>query len=372
MVRQISNGVNQNERPIDSFAKRAIGILQKEYLVIGKTRVSAFTSCTVLAFFLGMTLTIGFLASRTGTFEESEAARVQRQSKPVWSRWSKAQEGNCQGKTSALTKCREVKLRKRIIEQGKKKTITVQGFQTRTCIRNCKFPLPSPFTNTWLLVATHRGTPLPLEAMNFICGDAVISTKEWIIREANKYGAGKPFSNIKCIPNQIFLPEELWQGDTVMVEGQEIIVPLNASGTIQLLEATSQAVKKAKYVTVIHYVPYDIQFANFVYDTKYDFGFIKTPAPSIPFYPPLDVNNYSEEFIHELMHKLGATDKYFSSPQQACLIDPATGEEYSGYDIMCHRIPQWDGFITPPLTELIVTDPTAKEIKWLTQDEIHR
>lgn len=125
-------------RPIDAFVKRSMGALQKEYLVIGKTRVSAFTSWTVLAFFLGVTIAIGFLASRTGTFEQSEAARAPRTPKPVYSRWSKAQEGNCEGKTSATAQCRAVKLRKRIIEQGKRKTIAVQGFQTRSCTKNCE------------------------------------------------------------------------------------------------------------------------------------------------------------------------------------------------------------------------------------------
>lgn len=128
--------MNDDERPIDTFVKRSMETMQKEYLVIGKTRVSRFTSWTVLAFFLGMTLTIGFLASRTGTLEQSEAARAPRVPKPVYSRWSKAQEGSCEGKTSATQQCRLSKVRKRIIEGGKR--ITVQGFQTRSCVKNCE------------------------------------------------------------------------------------------------------------------------------------------------------------------------------------------------------------------------------------------
>ncbi|MBI3334982.1 MAG: hypothetical protein HY001_00595, partial [Candidatus Portnoybacteria bacterium] len=67
--------MNFPPRPVDAFVKRSMGVLSKEYLVIGKTRVSRLTSWAVLAFFLGMTLAIGFLASRSGTFEGSEAAK---------------------------------------------------------------------------------------------------------------------------------------------------------------------------------------------------------------------------------------------------------------------------------------------------------
>ena len=68
------------------------------------------------------------------------------------------------------------------------------------------------------------------------------------------------------------------------------------------------------------------------------------------------------------MHKLGVSDKYYDGPEQACKIDPATGQQYNGYDIMCHRITDpagGYGYITPSLSELIISEPTAKELGWL-------
>jgi hypothetical protein len=80
----------------------------------------------------------------------------------------------------------------------------------------------------------------------------------------------------------------------------------------------------------------------------------------------LDIDWQGESFIHELMHKLGARDKYYDGPEHACKIDPETGEEYNGYDIMCHRVPDPSGgYSTPALSDLIISEPTAREIGWL-------
>lgn len=54
-------------------------------------------------------------------------------------------------------------------------------------------------------------------------------------------------------------------------------------------------------------------------------------------------------------------------------IDPATGQQYSGYDIMCHRISIGgaEGFATPKFSELIISEATAQEIKKQKIKEIH-
>lgn len=75
--------------------------------------------------------------------------------------------------------------------------------------------------------------------------------------------------------------------------------------------------------------------------------------------PPVD----GVSLAHEFMHKLGAKDKYSTDPNVACLIDPATGQEYDGYDIMCHRVGSGGSFENPPLSELIISNPTMEEIK---------
>jgi len=80
----------------------------------------------------------------------------------------------------------------------------------------------------------------------------------------------------------------------------------------------------------------------------------------------LAVDNYLETLIHEYLHKLGAKDKYSETPEQACLTNSETGQEYDGHDIMCHRIKVDTGsYLNPPLVDLIISEETAREINWL-------
>jgi hypothetical protein len=78
---------------------------------------------------------------------------------------------------------------------------------------------------------------------------------------------------------------------------------------------------------------------------------------------------------HELMHLLGASDKYTDS-----VIQDAQGKYhgcwfadspfYDSRDIMCHRVAQIDqgggfgGFLNPPLHEIVVSPLTAREVGW--------
>ncbi|MBI3335270.1 MAG: hypothetical protein HY001_02120, partial [Candidatus Portnoybacteria bacterium] len=127
--------MNDNgKRPIDTFIKRSLNTLQKEYLVIGKTRVSRLTSWTVLAFFLGMTLAIGFLASRSGTFEGSEAARAAR---PVWSRWGNWKEGSAPLGTSTVQYRQRAKT-STLVQNGRRTRSKLQGYEERQCQKNCE------------------------------------------------------------------------------------------------------------------------------------------------------------------------------------------------------------------------------------------
>lgn len=64
---------NNPPPPIDTFTKRSIELLRKKCLVIAKTRMPHFTQTIVLAFLIGIALSIA-LPSRTRTFEQSEAA----------------------------------------------------------------------------------------------------------------------------------------------------------------------------------------------------------------------------------------------------------------------------------------------------------
>jgi hypothetical protein len=80
---------------------------------------------------------------------------------------------------------------------------------------------------------------------------------------------------------------------------------------------------------------------------------------------------------HELMHLLGASDKYTDSVTQdaqgnyhGCWYPDSPPSLYDARDIMCHRVAQIDpgggfgGFLNPPLHELVVSPLTAREVGW--------
>ncbi len=77
-------------------------------------------------------------------------------------------------------------------------------------------------------------------------------------------------------------------------------------------------------------------------------------------------------FAHELSHLFGAEDKYtdvyeISSGIEACCFIEPDASELQGRDIMCHRVRTLDeefGCIQPPLSELIISEASAKEIGW--------
>jgi hypothetical protein len=222
----------------------------------------------------------------------------------------------------------------------------------------------TPNTNSvgsWTFVFTYRETPLPDETINFFCNEVKSATVSWFERETSKYQVAEPFSEITCTQEQVLLSGNLLIGYQMYAEGQWITNPLNDFAVIKLLEKNNPAVSKAKYVTIFHYMPGLIPFANHAYSNKYNFIFI---TGSDPFYPRLTIDNYGTPLAHELMHSLGASDKY-DEAQQACWTNPETGQQYSGYDIMCHRVGTAEsGFVFPPFSELMVTEPTAKEINW--------
>jgi len=80
---------------------------------------------------------------------------------------------------------------------------------------------------------------------------------------------------------------------------------------------------------------------------------------------------FLRSWMHEFFHIFGATDKYETTPDRACLIDQATGQEYDSHDIMCHRIPTEGGGFSfqtyrqiDEINDLIISEPTAREIGW--------
>lgn len=235
--------------------------------------------------------------------------------------------------------------------------------------------LPSPDRRqVWMIIFTHRGAPLPENIINFICNSVKSTVISWFDRELSKYNKQRPFSDIICYEDQILLSSEnLLRGDLIWGEGVTFTNPINDNNVIKFLETKIPSINEIDYVTIFHYlVPTNLQFANHAIPPKYDFEFITNfalPDGNIAFIPPINqtrsIGDYAQELIHEFLHKLGATDKYSVGFKHACLVNPETGQQYNGYDIMCHRvsIPPAEGFATPPITELMITIPTYRELK---------
>jgi hypothetical protein len=239
----------------------------------------------------------------------------------------------------------------------------------------------TPTAKKWLIVLTYRstdgGVPFPSIATDFLCNSTgptgmIPGLHAWFSRESKKFGKAKPFDNISCLSTQVLLPSTTYPGTTLTYsEGQWITNPLKETNVISYLETNYPEVQSADYVSVFHYLPIQQSFTNYLFNNKYDFEFvIPWPGPVSPtatlFYPALSFDHQVETVSHEFMHRLGATDKYYDTPAQACTNNPSTGLQYSGYDIMCHRVAvdPADGFYTPYVTELQVTDPTAIESAW--------
>lgn len=225
---------------------------------------------------------------------------------------------------------------------------------------------PTVIKPEWIFVFTYSGSPLPDAQFNHICNEIRPVVISWIDRELDKYQKIKPFDTIKCLQGQTLLSGDILEnGRSLSGEGHTLREPINDFKTISYLESKIPDLVNEKYVTVFHYVtPTNLEFANYEYSNKYDFEFITSfniPSGELAFAPPVD----GVSLVHEFMHKLGATDKYSTNPSTACLTNPATGQQYNGYDIMCHRVStSSEGFLNPPLSELIISNPTMDEIKW--------
>lgn len=104
--------------------------------------------------------------------------------------------------------------------------------------------------------------------------------------------------------------------------------------------------------------------------------------------PELKHDNLVRSLAHELGHVFHATDKYIRDEEYqpgfeaGCWYESDKPEEL-GRDIMCHHVPtelfevpegllipppEPGGFFSPPLSNLIITEQTAKEIGWYDLD----
>lgn len=218
----------------------------------------------------------------------------------------------------------------------------------------------------WTIVFTYSKGLLPEDQKNKICQTIIPTVAAWIDRELSKQNIPLQFESSKCYGDQFLIPSNLLEnGRQISGEGNLFREPINDVGLISYLEGRIPVLTYSKFVTIFAYItPTNLKIANYEFLSKYDFNFITSyelPSGETDFAPVVD----GISLAHEFMHKLGASDKYFTGAENACKIDPLTGKEYDGYDIMCHRVGSAEnGYFEPSLSDLIISDVTAREIKW--------
>lgn len=226
-------------------------------------------------------------------------------------------------------------------------------------------PIVTTTPGSWQVVFIHpAGTPVPEEIKTGICQTVFPAARNWIADQARLHNIIMPFNSFSC-DKDIEIPNDYFQnGRFLTSEGVTFQMPFDDGRVISYLESQPD-IKNSRFTTVVSYLNADRPFSPYTYSDKYNVIFVK--GSTNQYYPPLTADVLGATFSHEFMHLLGARDKYSSDPNIACASDPISGTFYSGYDIMCHYVsrPGSLGFSTPTLNELSVTDPTAKEISWM-------
>jgi hypothetical protein len=193
---------------------------------------------------------------------------------------------------------------------------------------------------------------------------------KWFEDQASKYGLNLNI-NVDFSNEQYKVPEEY------------IIHDLNESLSKDLYKyITDKLPQYLNYDVIVpfYYSSVDFSFVNHVIWPKSFVIFSKQAEQN--FFCPLfeeGTTDYSITFAHELSHIFGATDKYSCSEIQpssceyalqngiSCIIESDNPDEL-GRDIMCHRVPEYSNeqwsFTAPNLNELVIIEPTAKELGW--------
>ncbi len=230
-----------------------------------------------------------------------------------------------------------------------------------------------------IIVFLYAYDPLPNEYINILKGpeNDVRSFKyaaKWYEEEAEKYNINLDI-DINFSESQFKVPKEY------IVHTYEESFSKNLTNYIK---ENLHQFSAYDVIVSFYYGSYDFSFANHV-SSKNSFEiFSKQYTPGV-FYPDFTEGstNYSETFAHELTHLFGATDKYtcLDPSSESCTYAKENGigcwiesedPNQLGKDIMCHRVPKYDGgwgFINPPLNELVIIEVTAKEIGWYDADK---
>ena len=199
--------------------------------------------------------------------------------------------------------------------------------------------------------------------------------KDWWEREAKKYSNAFNFG-LNPFDTQIKLnPEEY----TFEQSGFTLLAKNDDKARDELLTRIKELIPDLKKYAYISLVIYGSDFGDgenvnvgnqFYINHIFHSGINNTqnfPEQFLQFRAQ-EEQGFLMSWTHELFHSFGAIDKYGITPQQACRTNPDTKKEYDYRDLFCHRIPiegGGEGFtMLNDLSQIIVSEPTAKEIGW--------
>ncbi len=241
-----------------------------------------------------------------------------------------------------------------------------------TCVR--LIPDFGGSSKSWVIVLTYEKNPLSDDAVRTICQHIAPSVSGFFEKQASFYGKKKPFDSVTCIQQQLLLPQELIDDKIPFTCEGQTFPSLNSQKVSAYLEKNIPALQQAAVVTVVDFMAEPRQFCHFAADQKHHFIFIG-PIEENAYYPPIDLDSIGETMAHELMHNIGASDKYAAIDRTArtcCAIDPITRESVEGSDIMCHLVytSEMDGAcMSVPFADLNVGPWSAQEIGWLIREK---
>jgi len=212
----------------------------------------------------------------------------------------------------------------------------------------------SPSVSIAVIFTYREDEKLPNDVINTLCDesknsindrDSFFSVPEWYKKEALKYDINFNL-NLSCIKNQIKIEE----------------YQLKVENQIELAQSLRKNLANLvgyDYLAIINYTPSTGYSIGGHADGYESFSMYIINGTGGSTYNSESKNEFSRIFAHELGHLLGALDKYLSGSTSSCLTNPENGKQYDGHDIMC-------GIIGSQFTlkEAIITEPTAKEIKW--------
>lgn len=235
------------------------------------------------------------------------------------------------------------------------------------------------------VVFTYYDTPLEDKVVNTYCDQNTHNSRSFYFA-SYWYGARAKDHNVNfnlkvaCDTNQVQMPSQFLSTSADKpdqpCQGTTVRQPIkNYAQITSYFKKTNPNLKNYDYLAFVFYeksdrkkcsiAPYEtnsvfLMVNDFTYPLKNYFG--ETVKEMNLYYPAVDTDFLPGTFIHEIGHRLGATDKYdIYSETLKCTKDPATGKLYDGLDIMCKGV---DGK-APALKDLVVSKPTAKEFGWV-------